>query len=147
MPNNGYKCYKCSQCNGSYRSILPQETLWSACIASNYRTHCTRLTHPTPPTTHNFFHILKCQFSVRKRPTMNFHDLLWPSMTFYHLLRSLWPSMIVKPKSSPKSKSQIQVRNPGPISKSQIQNPRSRSRSKDWDWGWHYNPTGHHHHP
>ena len=45
-------------------------------------------------------------------------------MTFYHFLRPLWPSMIVKPKSSPKSK---------------IQSPEER----DWDWGLHYNPTGH----
>ena len=44
--------------------------------------------------------------------------------------------LIVKPKSSPKSKSQIQV--PNPSAKSQIQSPEER------DWGWHYNPTGHH---
>ena len=32
---------------------------------------------------------------------MTFHDLLWPSMTFYHLLKPLWPSMIKCLLSSP----------------------------------------------
>ena len=66
---------------------------------------------PNPsPTIHsinttNNFSQLKCQSSDGKRPSMTFLDLPWPSMTFYQLLRPLWPSMIVKPKSSPKSKS------------------------------------------
>ena len=46
--------------------------------------------------------------------------------------------IIVKPKSSPKSKSQIQVPNRSP--KSKIKSPKE----KEWDWGWHYNLTGHH---
>ena len=48
--------------------------------------------HQHPPTP-NFSH-LKCQSSDGKRLSMTFHDLPWPSMTFYHLLRPLWPSKI-----------------------------------------------------
>ena len=53
---------------------------------------------------------------------------------YYHPQQAedTWPSLIVKPKSSPKSKSQIQIPNLSP--KSKIQSLEER----DWDWGWHY---------
>ena len=37
--------------------------------------------HPT-----NNVSLLKCQSSVRKRPSTTFHDLPWPSMTFYRII-------------------------------------------------------------
>ena len=50
--------------------------------------------------------------------------------------------VIVKPKSSPKSKSKIQDKNPSPKSRSkiQVQNPSQKSKiqspgERDWDWG------------
>ena len=42
-------------------------------------------TTPPPPPTNNFSH-LKCQSSDRKGLSMTFHDLPWPSLTFYELL-------------------------------------------------------------
>ena len=68
---------------------------------------------------------------------MAFHDLLWPSMNFFDLLRPLWPSMIIKcllarPElmSGPLQSSPAQINSPSnpwldPIDSKSISNIKS----------------------